>query len=319
MSERLPSEKPKRLSVVIPVYNEAKNIAPLFDALRGVLEKTGMGWEIIFVDDGSKDATADEVRQVRFIDGRVRLVEFSRNFGKEVATTAGIHAATGDCAVIMDGDLQHPPSVIPELLAKWREGYEVVIGVRHRSRSDTLTKRLGSRLFYRLLRSISEVNIVPGSTDFRLLDRVVIDEFNRLTERSRITRGLIDWLGFRRAFVPFRAQERKNGQGRYSFLKLFELAIVSFISLSLLPLRVAGYVGAFIMIFSGILGLVVFIDRYLLPMGLSFSGPAILAVIILFLVGVILVSLGVLAFYIGIIYREAQNRPMYIVRKNREQ
>lgn len=319
MSERLPSEKPKRLSIVIPVYNEAKNIAPLLDALRGVLEKTGMGWEIIFVDDGSKDATADEVRQVRFIDGRVRLVEFSRNFGKEVATTAGIHAATGDCAVIMDGDLQHPPSVIPELLAKWREGYEVVIGVRRKSRSDTLTKRVGSKLFYRLLRGISEVNIVPGSTDFRLLDRVVIDEFNRLTERSRITRGLIDWLGFRGAFVPFRAHERANGQGRYTFFKLFELAIVSFISLSLLPLRVAGYVGAFIMIFSGILGLVVFIDRYLLPMGLSFSGPAILAVIILFLVGVILVSLGVLAFYIGIIYREAQNRPMYIVRKNREQ
>ena len=274
-------------------------------------------FEIIFVDDGSVDGSAKALESLAEKDVQIKIIEFSRNFGKEIATTAGINACKADACIIMDADLQHPSELIPEFLHKWEAGADIVVGVRKHNKSDGRIKKIGSFIFYKLLNTISEVKIIPQSTDFRLLDRVVVNEFNRLTERSRITRGLIDWLGFKREYIYFNANERMNGEAGYSFIKLFQLAVTSFISLSLLPLRIAGYLGIVIVLLSGIFGIVMIIDRYFIDWNLNFSGPAILANIILFLVGIVLISLGLLAFYIGSIYKETQGRPMYVVRRRK--
>lgn len=309
-----------RISIVVPVYNEAKNVPVLFERVSDVLTKTcpDLSFEIIFVNDGSRD---DSLTQLTHLENAhpetVRVLDFSRNFGKEAATTAGIRAATGDLILSMDADLQHPPELIPKFIEKWRNGAEVVIGVRKNDASDTRLKRMGSRLFYKLIRAVSQTDIVPRATDFRLIDRGVADEFNALTERSRMTRGLIDWLGFRRAFIPFTAPDRLHGTASYDMKKLVSLALESLVAHSLFPLRLAGYIGITIIILSSILGIVMLLDRYLFVWGLSFSGPAILANVILFLVGVVLVSLGLLAFYIAHIHTETQNRPLYIIRKKR--
>jgi dolichol-phosphate mannosyltransferase len=259
-----------------------------------------------------------EIKKLVKEDGRVRLLEFSRNFGKELATTAGINHCRGDACIMMDADLQHPVEILPEFIRRWQEeGIEVLIGVRKNSKSDSFIKRWGGRIFYKIMRMISEVPIIPQATDYRLLDRQVIDVFNQLPERNRITRGLIDWLGFKRRLLYFEANERLRGAASYSTFKLIKLAITSVISLSLFPLRFAGYLGFFIVIISSVLGAVMFIDRYFISWGFSFSGPAILANIILFLVGIVLISLGLLAFYIGHIYHESQSRPLYIIRKRK--
>ncbi len=305
----------KRISIVTPVYNEEKNIRPFFEAVTRALSPLPYDLEIIFVDDGSTDRSLQAIHALQTQQPQVRSVELSRNFGKEAATTAGIHAALGDAVICIDADLQHPPEIIPSFVAQWEAGAEVVIGIRTSSKSDLWVKRIGSHLFYAIMNFISDTRIVPHETDFRLIDRVVVDEFNRLTEHNRMTRGLIDWLGFRRTYVDFQARERVRGHASYSVFKLVQLAVNSFISHSLLPLQLAGYLGVVITLLAGVLGIVMCIDRYVISWGLNFSGPAILANIILFLVGIVLMCLGLLAFYIGNIHTETQNRPLYVVRK----
>jgi len=307
----------KIISIIIPIYNEEKNIPLIYAEIKKVWEdlKEKYNYEIIFVDDGSADESIKEMEKLATKDAGVKTIEFSRNFGKEIATTAGINNSKGDAVIMLDADLQHPVDLIPKFLKKWEAGIDVVVGVRNQNKSDDFIKRFGSYVFYKLLNAISEVKVVPQATDFRLLDKIVVNEFNHLTEKDRITRGLIDWLGFKREYIYFDANERATGEASYSFIKLCKLAVVSFISLSLFPLRMAGYLGFFIMIFSGIFGIVMILDRYFTNWGLTFSGTAILANIILFLVGIILISLGLLAFYIGNIYKEVQGRPMYVVRR----
>lgn len=310
----------KILSLVVPVYNEEQNILALHDAVMKVFEASlsdRFEVEMIFVDDGSTDGSMDVLLALSGRDPRVRYIEFSRNFGKEVATSAGIHASRGAACIMMDADLQHPPELLPEFVRRWEEdGLEVLIGVRKSSKSDRLVKRWGGKIFYRIMRSISDVPIVTHATDYRLLDRRVVDAFNRLPERSRITRGLVDWLGFRRGIIRFEAAERQNGTPGYTVYKLVRLAVTSVISLSMLPLRVAGYLGVFIVLVSTVLGIVMMLDRWFVPSwDLNFSGPAILANVNLFLVGVVLVSIGLLAFYVEHIYRETQGRPLYVVRR----
>lgn len=305
----------KNISLIIPAHNERVNIPLITAEIVKIFAALPYTFEIIFIDDGSRDDSAEVVKAQARKHRQVRLLEFSRNFGKEAATTAGFHNARGDAVICLDADLQHPPALIPEFLRAWEKGAEVVIGVRKNSASDTGIKRLGSSLYYKLINLISHTEIVPRSTDFRLLDRVVVDEFNALSEHNRMTRGLIDWLGFRRECIYFDAPERQHGEASYGFWKLLSLAVESFVAYSLLPLRLAGYIGALIMVLSGLLGLLMMFDRYIQPLGFDFSGPAILADIILFLVGVVLVSLGLLAYYIGHVYAETQNRPLYVVRK----
>ncbi len=303
------------LSVIVPCHNESAAITPFYTALRAVLSALpNVTAEILFVNDGSTDDTQALLKTIASTDSRVRVIEFSRNFGKEAATTAGLHEAQGDAVLAIDADLQHPPALIPDFIAKWRAGADVVVGVRKNNASDSYSKELGSKLYYKLVNAISETPITPRATDFRLLDRSVVEEFKRLTEHNRMTRGLIDWLGFKRDYIYFEAPEREYGEASYSFWKLIKLAGESFIAHSLLPLRLAGYIGIVIVLLASALGAVMFTDRYVLPMGLNFSGPAILANIILFLVGIILIALGLLSFYIASIYRETQNRPLYVIR-----
>ena len=306
------------LSIIVPFFNEERNLEPLFAKLRAVAESLPRyRFEFIFVNDGSADRSSEVAERLARSDHRLRLVEFSRNFGKEAATTAGLRESQGDAVLLLDADLQHPPERIPDFVAAWEGGADIAIGVRNASKSEGAIRRLGSTLFYAILNRISETDIVPRATDFRLLDRAVVLEFNRLGEHNRLTRGLIDWLGFRRALIPFDARERASGAPSYRIGRLVELAITSFVAHSVFPLRLAGYVGVAITIVAGALGTVELWDRFLAAPVFSFSGPAILATILLFLVGIVLVSIGLLSFYIGHIFHETQNRPLYIIRKKR--
>ncbi len=309
---------PKLISVVIPVYNESLNIPIIHRELTTVFATLpSYSYEILFIDDGSRDDSAKVAGAIAEEDPHTQLIEFSRNFGKEAATTAGFHHAKGDAVMCIDADLQHPPHLIPLFIAAWEEGHEVIIGVRNNNASDSKIKKLGSYVYYKIINSISKTKIIPRATDFRLLDRLVVDEFNMLSEHNRMTRGLIDWLGFRRHPIYFTAQDRMHGEAAYGFWSLVKLAIESMIAHSLFPLRFAGYIGVFILLISGALGMLMFVDRYIHSYGLNFSGPAILANIILFLVGVVLISLGLLAYYIGHIYHDVQDRPLYITRKKK--
>jgi len=306
----------KLLSIVIPTYNEKENI-PL--AHRGVISALNnlpnYSRELLFVDDGSNDGTDEVLKELGKNNREVKFLRLSRNFGKEIAVSAGLHHAEGDAVVVMDADLQHPPELIPLFVNKWKNGAEVVVGVRSKNNNEGLVKKLGSIVFYKIMNRISETPIIPCATDFRLLDRKVVDVFCKLTERKRMTRGLIDWLGFKRDYVYFEAPARINGEANYSFKKLWRLAFASFVSHSLFPLRLAGYLGVFITVISAMTGLFVAIEKYVLgdPWGLSFSGTAILALMILFLVGIILSCFGLVALYIANIHNEVLNRPLYII------
>lgn len=306
----------KLISIIAPIYNEEKNIPILYEKLVRIAGNLGYDFEFILVNDGSRDRSIEELNKLEARDNRVKVIDFSRNFGKEVATTAGINACRGEACIMIDSDLQHPAEKIGEFLEKWEKGVEVVIGVRDETRDERLAKKAGSFLFYKIINWISDTKIVPNATDFRLLDRVVIDEFNKMTDKNRMTRALIDWLGFRRDFVYFKAHERLYGKATYSYIKLFRLAFNSMISLSLFPLKIAGYLGIIITVFSGILGIFIFITRYVINT-VDYSGSAILAVVILFLVGIILICLGLIALYIANIHSEVIDRPLYVVRPRR--
>jgi dolichol-phosphate mannosyltransferase len=308
-------DEKKFISLIIPIYNEEKNIPILYESVKKVIDGVPYLWELIFVNDGSRDKSIDELKKIRDIDDRVKIIDFSRNFGKEIATTAGIEHCRGDACVMIDADLQHPVELIPEFIKHWENGAEVVVGVRKKNKGEGIVKRAGSYFFYKIINRISDMEIVSQATDFRLLDREVIDQFKIMTERNRMTRALIDWMGYKRQYINFEANKRLHGEASYSFWKLLRLAFNSVISFSLFPLRIAGYLGIIITILSGLLGLFIFVTRYVSG-NLYFSGPAILAVIILFLIGVVLICLGLIALYIANIHAEVSNRPLYIIRKS---
>jgi len=308
----------KLISIVVPVFNEEKNIPFFARELAGVLRglENKYGFEIIFVNDGSSDGSSNIIEKLASSSERVKYLEFSRNFGKEIATSAGIRFAKGDAVIMLDADLQHPVDLIPEFIAKWQAGADIVIGIRKKNKGEGFVKKYGSILFYLVMNSIGDTDILPNSTDYRLLDRKVVEEFNRFTERNRITRGLIDWLGFRRSYVHFDAKGRNSGKARYGNLQLTRLALSTFVTHSLFPLKFAGYLGILITFFFGALGLFIFVEEYVLK-DMDFSWPAILAVIILFTIGIVLICLGLIALYIGNIHSEVTNRPMYIIRKKK--
>jgi dolichol-phosphate mannosyltransferase len=304
----------------VPCYNEQENLEPFYKAVARVMKQEPYAYELLFVDDGSTDGTVDTLERLAAQHNRVHPVELLRNFGKEIAVTAGLREARGEAAIILDADLQHPPELIPEFLDKWARMAEVVVGVRLPSKKHTsLPKRAASRLFYGLMRRMTKTPIIPNATDYRLLDRLVIDEFNRFTERNRLTRGLIDWLGFRVAHVYFEPKQRLHGTASQSYRKLIELAVASFVSMSLVPLKISGYIGVIITAISFPFGVFVFIEKYLLddPMGLNITGNATLGIMLVFLVGIILIGQGLTALYIANIYGEVVNRPLYVVRKGR--
>lgn len=313
------TENKKLISIILPFFNEEENVRPLYRLLTESCASVGQDYlfEFIFVNDGSLDAGGLIVEEFARTDARVKYIEFSRNFGKEIAVTAGLHNCAGDAAIMIDTDLQHPVELIPEFIKKWEASAEIVIGVRKSNKGEGLIKKVGSFLFYKIINRISEVEIISNATDFRLIDRKVIDEFNRFTETHRMTRALIDWLGFRREYIYFDAKERLNGKARYGFLKLLKLAVGSVVALSLFPLKLIGYLGCVITFVFGCLGLYILFGNYFFheSYASSFTGPAQLAILIIFLVGVILMSLGLITLYIANIHGEVINRPMYVIRK----
>lgn len=305
----------KRISIVIPVYNEAANLKPLYTELIKNLEPLDYEYEILFVDDGSKDHSTEVLYQIADENPHVKIVQFARNFGKEAAVSAGLHKATGDATIIMDADMQMPPALIGEFIKRWEKGAEVVVGV-FASRNMQFLRRVGAKIFYRIMQTIAHTQITPHATDYRLLDRQVIDVFNSLPERNRNTRGLIDWLGFERDYVYFEQAPRLHGRPTYSFMSLITLAINSFTSYSLVPLRLAGYLGCVILAFSIPLGIFMYVERFVLgdPFNWAVSGTFFLGIMILALVGVVLACLGLISLYIAHIHSESINRPLYIVR-----
>ncbi|OGI22322.1 MAG: hypothetical protein A2808_00990 [Candidatus Moranbacteria bacterium RIFCSPHIGHO2_01_FULL_55_24] len=305
---------PKLISIVIPVYNEEKNVPAVAGALRDVLAGLSYDYEIIFVNDGSRDNSLPEICRLSQNDARIKGIDFSRNFGKEAATSAGCHAAAGDAVITMDADLQHPPALIPELIRHWEDGAEVVYTVRKKTKGINIMKKITSSLYYWMFKKMSSVATEPRSTDFRLMDKKVIEMFRRLPERGRMFRGLIDWMGFKRQRVEFDANERLHGKAGYSYQKLFRLAMNSFTSFSLLPLKLAGYLGLLITFFSGLLLLIMLAARWGFNPHL-FTPLSVLATINIFLVGIVLISLGFIALYIARIHDEVIDRPLYIVRE----
>lgn len=311
----------KLLSLIIPCHNEATNIKPFMAACTDALPPN-YRYELIFVDDGSSDDTADIIAALKPTASNinVRLIELSRNFGKEMAVTAGLAAAQGGAAIVIDADLQHPPLLLPKFISAWETGTEVVIGVRaDDKRYASFTKRQGSRMFYRLINSLSPVEITPNATDYRLIDRVVIDAYNRFTEHNRMSRGLIDWLGFKRSYLTFTPAPRLNGEASYGLRKLTGLALNSIIGMSLVPLKFAGYLGATITMFFGSLGAFIAVDTYVFndPLRLNVANSVDLAVLILFLIGIVLMALGLVGLYIAAIHTEVSGRPLYITRPKR--
>lgn len=302
------------LSVVVPVYNEAGYLPSLHQSLARVLPAAAPDYEIIFVDDGSHDASARVIRDLCRADPHVRLLKLTRNFGKEVATTAGIHLAEGNAILTLDADGQHPVERIGDFVAAWRKGAKVVVGVRTANRREGLVKRYGSKLFYSVVNRLADTKLVPGATDYRLIDQTVQREFKRITERNRITRGLIDWLGYRPVYITFAALPRTSGTAGYSFNKLVKLAIDSVVSLSISPLYITAYIGAVVLPASLLLGLGMLLDAALGdPLKLHATGGAYVLVLVLFLIGILLVSQGIIGLYLSHIHAETQNRPLYII------
>ena len=252
---------------------------------------------------------------------QAHLIELSRNFGKEMAVTAGLATAHGVAAIIIDADLQHPPHLLPEFIDAWKDGNEVVIGVRAADKQyASFIKRQGSRIFYRLINSLSPVEIMPNATDYRLIDRVVIDAYNRFTEHNRMTRGLIDWLGFKRSYITFKPAPRANGEVSYSVRKLTGLALNSIVGMSLVPLKFAGYLGAAITGIFGILGAFIAVEMFIFndPWHLNIANSVNLAVLIIFLIGIVLTALGLVGLYIAAIHTEVSGRPLYVARPPRK-
>lgn len=305
-----------RLSLVIPVHNEEKNLSWHHEKIREYLTSSNLLYEVIYVDDGSSDNSLDIIKQLSETDTSVRYLSFSRNFGKEAATTAGLRKAAGDAAVIIDADGQHPVETISTFVEKWRAGAKIVIGVRKNSKKEGLLKSIGSHLFYFILKMLgANESSQQGLTDFRLIDRQVIDEYNKLTEHNRISRNLIDWLGFKRELVPFSANKRHAGEASYSFRKLFKLAIDGIVKHSTRPLKFIGIIGFLISLISLLVGMFVVIEQYALgdPLQLGITGSAVLAIFLSFMVGIVLFCQGLLALYLENVYYETQNRPLYII------
>jgi polyisoprenyl-phosphate glycosyltransferase len=306
----------RQLAVVVPVYCEAGNIPKLYAALIAVVSRlTQFEWQFVFVNDGSSDASWDSIAGLVKADSRVSGIDLSRNFGKEIALTAGVHACKqADAVICMDADLQHPPELIPELIREWQAGAEIVVTLRRSIERQPLLRRIGSHGYYWLMSKLSGLDMRTQTTDFRLYDKKVVVAFCQATERQRMFRGIMDWLGFRKTYVPFDAGPRESGQVGYSYAKLWRLAIDSITSFSLFPLKVTGYLGVVIAGFSGVMLFWMMLSKFLL--GSTFFSP--LSIVVMantFLMGIVLMAVGMVALYIGQIHTEVINRPLYVVRE----
>lgn len=300
------------LSLIAPLLNEAQNVEPLYARLRAAAEGLDLAVEFIFVDDGSQDATAANVLSMAQRDPRVRLVQLSRNFGHQAALCAGLSAARGDAALTLDGDLQHPPELIPEFVRLWRSGAEVVQGVRRSTADSGMLKRWTSALFYRLLTRCASVRVAPGAADFRLLDRAALDAFLCCQERNRFNRGLVQWIGFEQRELAYDAPARRAGASKYSWRAMLRLAADAVFSFSWAPLRLAGLAGLGVSLAALLyLGFVVWARLFTQR---TVEGWSSTLATVLILGGMQLVVLWILGEYVGRLYEESKQRPLFIVR-----
>ena len=299
-------------SIIAPIYNEIENLPELYRRVKEVMDSSGERWELILVDDGSTDGSTDKIRELAKKDKIVRPVIFARNFGHQVAITAGWDYARGDAIVIIDADLQDPPEVILELAKKWREGYEVVYAVRSEREGESWFKKFTAAMFYRIIYSITDVKIPVDTGDFRLMDRKVVDVLKQMTERHRFPRGMSAWVGFKQIGVKYNRAARVAGVTKYPFSKMLKLALNAITGFSYFPLQLATYFG---FASAGISVIAIPVVIYMRMMGSgAFFGQATTLIAVLFFGGVQLISLGVLGEYIGRLYDEAKGRPLYIVR-----
>ena len=301
----------KLLSLIVPVFNEEENIETFLKTVSCELDKIAYNLEIIFIDDGSADKTFERIKFLISDFPCVRVIKFSRNFGKEAALTAGLDFAKGDAIIPIDVDLQDPPSVIIEFIQKWEEGAKTVFGVRRSRNEDSIGKSASAGIFYRLFNSISDHSIPRNAGDFRLIDRKVVDIIKQMPERNRFMKGLFSWPGFKTAYVEYDRPIRSSGKSKFNAWKLWNFALDGITSFSTLPLRAWAYVGSVIAIFSLIY--MAFIIIRTLVMGVGWPGYASLMAVILFLGAVQLISIGVIGEYIGRLYLECKRRPIYIV------
>ena len=305
-----------QLSFVIPAMNEADGIEKFYHGMfLPEVERLGMSFEVVFVDDGSQDNTLSILQSLAEHDDRVKVVSLSRNFGKEVALTAGMREACGEAVMTIDADGQQPPSIIPQFIDAWKAGAEIVIGVRGKFEKHGLIAKIGSKIFYKLLRLMGGQSTVEGSTDFRLVDRAALNEYNKMTEHGRIARGLMDWMGFKKAYIDYPYGNRLAGKPSYSLPRLVGLAVDSLVSMTTTPLVLFGWLGLIITLLSGMLGLFVIIQQFIMhdPLGLNWTGPTCLAIFITFLVGLLFIAQAIVALYISHIHAETQSRPLYII------
>jgi glycosyltransferase involved in cell wall biosynthesis len=299
------------LSIVVAMFNEEASIDAFFTQVDAVAARLPLAIEYVCVNDGSRDGTLTKLLAHQARDKRIRIVDLARNFGKEAAMTAGIAHARGDAVVVIDADLQDPPELIEQFVAKWREGYEVVYGIRASRASDTFAKRISAEAFYKLFNRITSVPIPPDAGDFRLLDRKVVDALLTFPERNRFMKGLFAWVGFKQIGVPFVRQPRAHGKTAWNSWKLINFAIDGVTGFSTIPLRVWSYVGAFVSLIGFAYALFLVIRTVLY--GVDVPGYASIMVTVLFLGGVQLLCLGMLGEYMGRLYMEAKGRPIYIV------
>ena len=303
------------LSVVVPCYNEEQVLTETHRRLTAVLERLeDLDYELLYVDDGSRDRTALLLQQIQSSDPRVRVVRFSRNFGHQIAVTAGVEHASGDAVVLIDADLQDPPEVILEMVARWREGFHVAYGVRTDRPGETAFKLATAKAFYRLINRMSDTEIPLDTGDFRLMDRKVVEALQSMPERDRFVRGMVSWVGFRQIAVPYQRAPRLAGESKYPLFKMLRFALDGIASFSVVPLKMATMMG-FVVSGLALLGIV-----YALVLRLFTSvwvtGWTAIFIVVLFMGGVQLISLGLLGEYIGRIYGEVKRRPLYLVQES---
>ncbi|MDX2129240.1 MAG: glycosyltransferase family 2 protein [Chloroherpetonaceae bacterium] len=298
------------LSVVIPVFNEAELIDTLYDRLKSSLELLAVRFEVILINDGSRDETPRLLAEIAQKDNRFRVIHLARNFGHQIAITCGIDHASGKAVMIMDADLQDPPEIIEKFYSKWKEGYEVIYAIR-RNRKENALKRLAYSSFYQLLQKITSIEMPLDSGDFGLIDQKVVQVLRSLPERNRFVRGLRSWIGFKQVGLEYERDKRYAGEVKYTLSKLMKLALDGIFSFSFAPLRLATYFGLTVSSLSFILGIIYLIQK--LTVGIQPEGWASTMVIILFLGGVQLLTIGIIGEYIGRIYDEVKSRPIYLI------
>lgn len=299
-------------SIVVPIYNEIEVLPVLVERLTNVMEQTGELWEVVMIDDGSKDGSSEKMHEVCRDDPRFRSIFFARNFGHQIAVTAGMDYALGDAIVVIDADLQDPPETILELIAKWKEGYEVVYAVRGQREGETWFKKASAAAFYRLIYKITDVDIPLDTGDFRLLDRKVVDVMGRMREKHRFLRGMSSWIGFKQVGVTYHRAKRYAGESKYPFKKMIKLAWNAITGFSYIPLQIATYFGFIVAALAIILIPIVVVLRL---MGTELIGQATTLISTLFLGGVQLICIGIIGEYLGRIYDEVKARPLYVTRE----